>query len=156
MVTAKITIKEHLQEYIEGKFNHCQSGPVALPDNSDLYHTIFDLTERKPVNINKSDGNLEISLPDRREGKDPAYYNYLGERSQRIIERKIESKFWAELHDQIDENKHLYGIEYAETIFSFMRKYDINSITEDALMKNYYRWRDRVRKKSKKRAYNKY
>lgn len=155
MVTAKITIKEHLQEYIEGKFNNCQSGPVSLPDNSDLYHTIFDLTEKIPVNVNSSAGNLEIYLPDRREGKDPAYYNYLGERSQRIIERKIESGFWAELHDLIDENKHFHGIEYAETIFSFMRKYDINSITEDALMKNYYRWRDRVRKKSKKRSYNK-
>ena len=36
-----------------------------------------------------------------------------------------------------------------------MRKYGIQAITEDALLKNYYRWRDKVRKKSKRRGYAK-
>ena len=63
--------------------------------------------------------------------------------------------FWAELHEWIDYNKHMYGIQYIESIFSFMRKFDINGISEDALKKNYYRWRDRTRKQKEKRSYNK-
>lgn len=156
MVTVRISIKKHLSEYLIGKFNNCEEGAVTFPDSYDIYHTLFDLVQKRPSNcVPHECGNLEIVLPERREGKDPAYYNYLSERAQKIIERRIEVKMWAELHDLIDENKHLYGIEYSESIFSFMIKYDIHSISEDALMKNYYRWRDRVRKKTIKRMYNK-
>lgn len=155
METVKISIKAHLEEYLKGKYNACKNIPVVLPDNSDLYHTIFDLMEKKPANVDETKGSLEISLPDRSIGKDPAWYNYLGERSQRIIERKIELMFWADLHDMIDHNKHMHGVEYAETVYSFMIKYDIQSITEDAVLKNYYRWREKVRRRDKKRAYNK-
>lgn len=60
---------------------------------------------------------------------------------------------WAELHELMDENKHLHGIEFKETVFTFLKKYDISSIQEDGLLKNYQRWRDSFRRK-KKRAYN--
>lgn len=155
METVKISIKAHLEEYLKGKYNACKDIPVVLPDNSDLYHTIFDLMEKKPANVDETKGSLVIALPDRLIGKDPAWYNYLGERSQRIIERKIELMFWADLHDMIDHNKHIHGVEYAETVYSFMIKYDIQSITEDAVLKNYYRWREKVRRRDKKRTYNK-
>ena len=94
-------------------------------------------------------------IPERKLGKTPETYNYLGIRSCRIISQKIETSFWAELHDLLDENKHLYGIQYIETVAYFMRKYGIQSISEDALLKNYYRWRDKVRKKSRRRQYAK-
>ena len=58
---------------------------------------------------------------------------------------------WAELHELMDE--HLHGIEFKETVFTFLKKYDISSIQEDGLLKNYQRWRDSFRRK-KKRAYN--
>lgn len=155
MVTVRICIKKHLEEYLRGKYCACQDIPVVFPDTADIYHAIFDLMEKRPANVGEPRGDLEIALPDRAIGKDPAWYNYLGERSQRIIERKVELMFWAELHDLVDHNKHIYGGEYAETVYSFMRKYDIESITEDALLKNYYRWREKVRRKDKKRSYNK-
>ncbi|MCS2763083.1 hypothetical protein NXV13_22435 [Bacteroides ovatus] len=60
---------------------------------------------------------------------------------------------WLELHELMDENKHLHGIEFKETVFTFLKKYDISSIQEDGLLKNYQRWRDSFRRK-KKRAYN--
>lgn len=155
MVTVKISIKKHLEEYMRGKFNDCREGVITLPDKTDLYHTLFDLTSKRPASCPLEQGTLEIALPARRCGKDPAYYNYLSERSQRILERRIELMFWAELHEWIDYNKHMYGIQYIESIFSFMRKFDINGISEDALKKNYYRWRDRTRKQKEKRSYNK-
>lgn len=153
MVTTKIEVKQHLAEYIHGKYNDCMTGPVFLPDREDLYHVVYDLLEKRPVSCLPDTGNLELGIPDRRIGKSPETYNYLGSRSCRIISQKIEVLFWAELHSLIDENKHLYGIQFIETVAYFMRKYGIQSITEDALLKNYYRWRDKVRKKSKRRQY---
>ena len=155
MVTTRIEIKPHLKEYLLGKFNNFQESPITFPDKLDIYHTIWDLTEKRPVNCPVDKGNLEIVLPDRQEGKNPECYNYLGVRSQQIIERKIETKFFAELHDFLDEQKHRYGISYIETIHEYMRKYGILSISEDALLKNYYRWRDVVRKKNERREYKK-
>ena len=155
MVTIKINIKKHLEQYLGGKFNGCRDGAVVLPDHLDLYHVLFDLMSRRPEDCPLDCGTFEIALPDRRCGKDPAYYNYLSERSQRIFERKVEVMFFAEVHDYADTKKHIEGIEYAESIFRFMRIYDITDISEDALLKNYYRWRKKVRRDSRKRSYNK-
>lgn len=155
MVSVKISIKKHLEEYLRGKFNDCRNGMVVLPDGLDLYHTLFDLMSRRPASCPLDFGSFEIALPDRRIGKDPAYYNYLSERSQLLFERRVEVMFFAELHDYADEKKHLEGIDYAESVYRFMRMYDITDISEDALIKNYYRWRRKIRRGNKKRAYNK-
>lgn len=53
----------------------------------------------------------------------------------------------------MDENKHLRGIQFKESVFVFMSRYGIESVSEDALLKNYQRWRDKLRR-TKKRAYN--
>jgi hypothetical protein len=154
MITTKINIKEHLKEYLIGKFCGCQESPVKFPDKLDIYHTIWNLTEKRPVNCPPDSGNLEIILPDRREGKSPETFNYLGSRSHKIIERKIENLFLAELHDMLTEEKHRYGITYIETIYNFMKKYNIVSISEETIWKDYYRWKIYVRRR-KKRGYEK-
>ena len=160
MIT-KINIKPHLAEYCYGKFSGCSRAPVRFPHRLEIYHTIWDLMQKRPANCPVDSGNLEIHLPysskkdenDRR--KDPFVYNYLSERSERIIERKIEISMFAELHELLDENKHGFGIDYKETVFHFMTKYAIDSITEDALIKNFYRWRDTIRKRKIRRKYRK-
>ena len=63
--------------------------------------------------------------------------------------------FWAEVHDVFMENKHKHGITYLDTAFTFLRKYKIESITEDALVKNYWRWRNKIYKREHRRKYNK-
>lgn len=156
MMTTRIEVRPHLKEYLIGRFNSHANGPVRFPDNLDLYHTIYDLLQKRPANAPPIDkGNLEIFLPVRHNGKKVEYYNYLGQRSAAIIEKKIETMMWAELHDLLDEQKHLFCIEYNETVFRFMTKYGIEAITEDAMLKNYYRWRRNVRKKEKTRKYKK-
>ena len=152
MITTKISIKPHLAEYVQGKFG-TDEGCVRFNDRLDIYHIIWDLLEKRPMRCRKDFGNLEIILPKRREGKSPEYYNYLGIRSQRTIEQKIEIMFWADLRSLIDYEHHQHGSKYLEIISLFMAKYRIESITEDALQKNYYRWRKKVRNQ-KKRAYN--
>ena len=64
MVTVKISIKKHLEEYMRGKFNDCREGVITLPDKTDLYHTLFDLTSKRPASCPLEQGTLEIALPD--------------------------------------------------------------------------------------------
>ena len=151
MITTKISIKPHLAEYVQGRFE-AKEGCVRFPDKLDIYHTIWNLIEKRPIRCSRDFGNLVIVLPDRREGKSPETYNYLGSRSQRIIEQNIEIMFWADLRSSIDYEHHANGSKYIETISAFMQKYGIESISEEALQKNYYRWRKKVRNQ-KKRAW---
>lgn len=154
MITTKIEVPQHLKEYLIGKFCNLQDSPIRFPDKTDIYHFIYDLLERRPANIFKDHGNLTIILPERTTGKDPKTYNYLGIRSQIILIRKIDRMLWAEVHDYLDEQKHTYGITYINGIHNFMTCYGIDSISEDAFKKNYYRWRANLRRKEKKRGYH--
>lgn len=154
MITTKIQVAQHLAEYIIGKFGLRMNNPITLPENIPLYHFISDITLKRPVDRSIDNGNLEIVLPDRREGKNPRVYNFISNRSAKLVEDKIETMLWTELHEDLDHNKHRNGIEYCDTVHVFCCRYNIISITEDALLKNYYRWRNKVRRRNKeKRSY---
>jgi hypothetical protein len=94
MITTKIKIECHLAEYCIGKWGNDFTEPVHFPANSDLYITIYDLTQRRPVNIHHDTGNLEIALPVRRDApdfdfrKNPEVYNYISDRSSEILNNK--------------------------------------------------------------------
>jgi len=153
MITTRIQVKPHLKEYIAGKYNQFSDRKVIFPDNLDIYHVIFNLTEKRPKECAVDSGNLEIALPNRYGSKHPETYNYLSIRSQKIIEQKLEVMFWADFRDYVDFEIHRNGTSCIESIFRFMKRYDIQSISEDALKKNYYRWRKKVRNQAK-RGYN--
>lgn len=158
MITTKIKVEGFISDYCIGKWGTDFTEPVRFPDNTDVYHTLYELTDKRPVGqIDR--GNLEVVLPTcTRDGdiirKNPEVYNYISERSSCILNRKIKLMFWAELHEFLDSQKHLYGISFLESIYTFMCKYRITKITEDALYKNYQRWRQLIRQKDK-RAYKK-
>lgn len=158
MVTTKITLTPYLAEYLWGLYNNGSKEPVKFPDNSDLYHLIWDLMIKRPVNISCVDeGNFQIALPDRRAGKDPAYYNYLSLKSQKLIEKRVRSMFNTDLHQTIEENENNECSTFTriDVVHIFMCSYGIDSITEDALLKNYSRWRDNNRKRKVRRKYKK-
>ncbi|MDR0681746.1 MAG: hypothetical protein LBG15_07865 [Dysgonamonadaceae bacterium] len=154
MVTTRICVKPHLKEYIVGKYNLFSDDRIRFPDNLDIYHTLFNLTEKRPPGCFRDDGNLEIVLPDRHWAKHPETYNYLGVRSQKIINRKLEIMFWADFREYVDYQHHINAISYIEAVCLFLRRYGIQSISEDAMLKNYYRWRKKIRN-ADKRGYNK-
>ena len=153
MITTKLNLTPYLAEYIRGKFGSGSNEPVRIPDSSDLYHTIWELMAKRPDNVSPVDhGNLSLQLPERRIGKDPMYHNYLSERSQKIIDIKIRRLFYAELHQLLDENQQEgRPLDNISVIYRFMCSYSLESISEDALLKNYYRWRINVRKKIKRK-----
>lgn len=152
MITVKISVEPSVAEYINGKYYDYEAGAVRFPPSLDIYILIYDLLQKRPVSNPVDTGNLEFVLPQRREGKDPVSFNYLSARAQKMLGDKMRLMMWAELHDFMDENKHISGIQFKESAFLFMRKYSIESIGEDALLKNYQRWRDKQRRR-KKRGY---
>ena len=142
MITVKIQIEPHVAEYIRGKYFDPEVGAVRFPSSLDIYILVYDLLQKRPHNCPLESGNLEFALPDRRDantagGRSPEQFNYLSAR--------------AELHDLMDENKHLKGIQFKDSVFQFICRYGIESITEDALLKNYQRWRDKLRRTTKRR-----
>jgi len=137
MFTTKINIKQHLSEYLYAKYDF----PVKFPYKTDIYHLIFDLTEKRPVRCPIDSGNLEIVLPERRFGKQPKTYNYLGARSQKIIMRKIEEMFWTDFRNFVEFETKKSRETYLNIVNKFIEKYCIKSISEDALLKHYYRYR---------------
>ncbi|MDE5785414.1 MAG: hypothetical protein K2H98_02685 [Duncaniella sp.] len=158
MIKVKITVPSPVAEYIRGKYYDPAAGAVRFPSSSDIYVSIYDLSERRPLSCPVDTGNLEFCLPDRREantagGKSPETYNYFSAESQRKLAKKMNIMMLAELHDLMDENKHIHGIQFKETVYYFVRRYCIESITEDALFKNYQRWRYKQGRRKKKREY---
>lgn len=151
MITTRIQVPEHLREYMSAKCECDEGKAIRIPDKLDLYHYIYDLLEKRPADHPIDKGNLEIILPERSVGKRPESYNYLGIRSQRIIAKKIETMMWSEVHDLLDAMKHREGIEYKDAVHLFICKYRIESLTEDAFLKNYYRWRGIVRRREKRK-----
>jgi len=155
MITTKIQVEAYLAEYIRGKYWDASVGAVRFPAGSDIYVTIYDLMQKRPVGVGMDVGNLEFCLPDRRTaneagGKSPEQYNHISHRGVRLLERRFKTMMWAELHDTMDENKHLRGMQFIDTVYAFRCRYGIESLSEDAMLKNYQRWRDCLRRKAKR------
>lgn len=152
-MTIRINLEPYLCEYLIGKYGYSGQCVLRLPDGDDLYHLLYDLLEKRPANVPVDRGNIELQLPRRRVGKSPLVYNFMGVRSQEEFSRRVSLRMWAEVHDYLDDQHHRYGVSYISAIRNFLLRYGICSLSEDTILKNYYRWRMRVRFKRQKRAY---
>jgi hypothetical protein len=157
MITTSIQIKPYLAEYLRGKYNNGADEPLKIPDNTDLYHIVWTLMAKRQCNQSPVDnGNLTFVLPERRIGKDTKVYNFLSPRSARIIEQEVGRMLNWELHSTLlenDQNGHKYN--NIDVVHKFLCSYSIDSISEDALIKNFYRWRENLKKREKRREYKK-
>lgn len=158
-----IRIEPYLAEYINTKYGtDSKNGAVKIPYTTDLYYCIWEQMAKPRTNqLPTKDGNLRIHLPFRKAGvngvpwKDPAYFNHLSPASVREIEGQIRRMFNFELHRVLLENEE-FGRKKRnlDVIYEFMHTYGLESISSDALLKNFYRFRNRLRPK-KARKYNK-
>lgn len=157
MITTKISVKPHLAEYCYGKYSNCSNDPVEFPYETELYHTVWDLMQKRPANAGVDSGNLELALPcskmrtDYDFVKNPQVYNYLSDRSAKLLETKIEIFMFAEIHHELMFNKRAYGTNYKDTVHIFMRRYAIDSVTEDMYIKDFYRWRKKLFQRNNRR-----
>lgn len=151
-----IKIEDYLAEYITAKFKKNEMhGGIEIPSSNDLYYCLWYHMAKPTDKSRPSDeGNLRIALPCRRSGspegpwKDPAYYNYIPQAGVREVEACIRLQFNFELHRALLENEE-FGHERRnlDVIYEFIRTYGLKSISSDALLKNYYRYRSRIRAK---------
>lgn len=153
MITTSLQIQPYLAEYIYGKYNNGAIEPVKIPDSSDLYFIIWEYMMRRPKDISPIDeGNLIIVLPERRSGKNPLVFNYLSKRAAHAIEAFIKRMFNQELHDNMMDNERRGRyLDNIDVVYRFLCQYGIESITSDALLKNFYRYREALRQKNKRR-----
>lgn len=151
MITSRIQVEPYVAEYAMGKYYDPELDAVRFPSGSDIYVLIYDLMSRRPGMIIDR-GNLVIALPDRREanvagGKSPEHFNWFSARSAKIISDRLKVAMWAEVHDWMMEQKHIHGIQFKESAWTFLTRYGIESISEDALVKNCYRWREKSKRR---------
>jgi hypothetical protein len=162
-----IEITPHLAEYARKKYHASSAdGSIRIPSTSDLYHCVWHHMQRPPsvpvpeasASGQSSPGILLISLPSRRPSstdgpwKDPAYFNYLSSEAARSIEACLRREFNFEFHRAMMENEERgRPRRNIDVVDDFMRQYRLESITSDALLKNYYRYRDLVRPKQRRR-----
>ena len=132
-MTTKINLPTHLSEYLKGKFG-TSDNIIRLPANSSLYHIVYELLQRRPVNHPIDQGNTEIHLPSPRashlpNGKPVEYFNYISKRDTAVLIKAINTMLKAEAHEYFDENKHVKGIDYIESAYAFLLKYGIEHLT---------------------------
>lgn len=151
-----IFIEPYLAEYISNKYAKDNiTGGVKIPPTSDLYFCVWENMSKPRSNSIHQEGNLKIHLPFRRGGselglpwKDPAYFNYLSKSAVREIEAHVRRVFNFELHRVLLENEeHGRPKLNIEVINDFISSYELKSISTDALLKNFYRYRNKVRHK---------
>lgn len=143
MYTTRINLRPYLQEYMLAKYSDDRKQPCKIPPSSDLYLLILDLLARRPASAVRDTGNLEIILPNRAMGKRTSTFNFLSEKSQYEIDRHIYVMFWAEFHRYCEYQIHVKGESLLVAVLLFKSMYDIESLSQDAFIKNYQRWRDR-------------
>ena len=158
-----IQIEQYLAEYINAKYcKDTATGGIKIPSTTDLYFCVWEnMTKQRSNQPDAVNGNLRIHLPQRKAGviaspwKDPAYYNYISPAAAKEIEAQIRRMFNFELHRILLENEE-FGRQKRnlDVIYDFIRSYQLKSISSDALLKNYYRFRNRLRAK-KVRKYQK-
>lgn len=153
-----IQIEQYLAEYICAKYRKdATTGGVKIPNTTDLYFCVWEnMSKQRSNQPDITDGNLRIHLRFSQSWrhiqslKDPAYYNYLSPAAAKEIEAQIRRMFNFELHRVLLENEE-FGRQRRnlDVIYEFIRSYQLKSISSDALLKNYYRFRNRLRPKKR-------
>ena len=132
---AIITIEPYLAEYISEKYGTSpKNGGVKIPYTSDLHFCIWE-------HMSKCHANQTPY-------KDPAYYNHLSPAAIKEIEAHIRRMFNFELHRVLLENEE-FGRKKRniDIVHDFIHAYNLKSISSDALLKNFYRFRNKLRPK---------
>ncbi len=143
MITLRFYIRPYLAEYMSIKYSWPERSTVKLPPNTDLYCLMIDLLSRRPAGVGRDKGNIEFQLPHRAYGKRTETYNWLSARSQTRIEKAIYVMHWSEFHMFCEYQMHVKGESLLMSVLLFKSKYNIESLSQDAYIKNFQRWRDR-------------
>ena len=136
-------IKPFLAEYLYARYaGNIEEGILHLPPHSYLGRSLHELLCPRPYNAPaRETGNVCLRLTSLHRGPSPSTYNYLTQANRRIFESRAQHLLHTELFERMLTDRHRRGISYIESIRCFLLKYQIDSISEEGLMKAFYRWR---------------
>lgn len=146
-IIACIRITPYLAEYATKKFPvDDRTGAIRIPDTSDLYHVVWNgMIKPRGGSPPQEECNLQILLPKRRDGKDPFYYNRMSAESVRAFERVLRVYFNFEFHRfLLDHDRRATRKNIIDLVDEFMCRYHLVSVSSDALIKNWQRYRMRI------------
>lgn len=148
--TLRFQIKPLLAEYLYGRYaDSIENGSLHLPAGCYLQFTLQESLSRRPANAPlRETGNLCLRLTAPHRGKNPASYNYLTQDAIRLFEQRTLNQLQLELFDRMMKDRRLSGVPYIETVRCFIEKYNIVSISEDGLMKAFWRWKRNMKSKT--------
>lgn len=148
--TLRIYVKPLLAEYLYGRYSDSiENGALHLPSGCYLQFTLQTLLSHRPANAPLREvGNLCLRLTAPHRGKNPASYNYLTQESIRLFEQRTLNQLQLELFDRMMKERRLSGVPYIETIRCFIERYNISSISENGLMKAFWRWKRNMNNKA--------
>lgn len=155
MIFASFNIKPYLAEYLTALFGESEPIPhVRFPRSEYLYHVTFGLMTLRPAGVPPEKGNITVRLPRKRLGKNPLHHNYISPESEKKIEAIARRLFFAHLHNFVDEQAVNHGEPICDSVEIFLKIHQIETVNLESLTKSYYRWREKVRGRIKKRKYN--
>ena len=143
MIVTRIQIEPYVAQYYMSMYWDREAGGVHFPPGSDIYVTIYDLMQKRPAGVGLDSGNFPIVLPDRRDanragGKSPEQFNYLSHRAASIIGKRLKIAFWAQVHELMDEQRHLHGFDYKDIVYKKNKIY-VGDSKEDVLLTSGFR-----------------
>lgn len=141
--TLRIHIKPLLAEYLYGRYaDPSKADTIHLPAGSYLDNTLQEILTLRPANAPlRETGNLCLRLTARHRGKNPSRFNYLTQEGIHLLEERTLNQLHIELFDRMMADRRRLGVPYIESVRCFIERYDIRSISEDGLMKAFWRWR---------------
>ena len=91
MATITLPVKSYLAKYMRVRYaNSTEDGALRLPGSGILYHSLHQLTSKRPKGASwKDEGNLTLTLPHPIIGKSPEVYNYLSRENAEELEKKL-------------------------------------------------------------------
>ena len=141
MITVTFQIKPYLAAYMYVRYkNHLDVPPDRFSSSPSAIH----LLDTQP--LYHETGNITLTLPHPRNGKNPNVYNYIGHDSALIIEKAMEVEMKAELYEFLLENKYCHGIMFKKSMETFVAHYNmVELVEEESLMRAFQRWRKIVK-----------
>lgn len=147
MHTVRIPVDKYIDEFLRTKFR-TEDGVVVLDPKTNVYIMLYDMLKLRPKKayVPPVDGT-EFKVPRPHQAlKNPMYYNYLTESDINTLKRVFRTMFWAEAREFMEDCKHRCNIEYLNSARMFLERYNVQSITDWALVKNHKRYREKNRR----------
>lgn len=150
--TALIKVDAYLEEYAKNCFaSGLGDGSVKFPYTSTMYHCLVEgMSKQVPSGGGARDGNLMVVLPsaDTADGgpvKNPRWYRYVTQRAAALINAALKRRFYYEFLTEMMRNE-LQGrpVPHLTLVRRFLRRNGIRSLSEDALLKKFQRYRRKI------------